>query len=51
MGIEEKIAKAKVTNWLTDGFSKKEIESIKQSAKKKVANKIILGEKDGNYKY
>ena len=44
MGIEEKIAKAKVTNWLTNGFSKKEIESIKKSAKKKAANKIIFGE-------
>lgn len=49
MGIEEKIAKAKVTNWLTDGFSKKEVEFIKKSAKKKAANKIILGE-EGNGK-
>lgn len=49
MEIEEKIAKAKITNWLIDGFSKKEIEFIKKSAKKKAANKIILGE-EGNGK-
>lgn len=41
MGIKEKIANAKVTNWLTNGFSKKEIESIRKSAKKRVANKKI----------
>ena len=42
MGIKEKIENAKVTNWLTNGFSKKEIEHIKKSAKKKAANKITI---------
>lgn len=36
MSLKEKIAKAKTTNWLTKGFSKKEIEQIKKSAIKKV---------------
>lgn len=36
MGIKEKIANAKTTNWLSKSFSKKEIECIKKSAKKKV---------------
>lgn len=34
--IKEKIANAKTTNWLSKGFSKKEIEHIKKSAKKEV---------------
>lgn len=33
MGLKEKIANDKTTNWLTKDFSKKEIEYIKKSAK------------------
>jgi hypothetical protein len=36
MSLKEKIANAKTTNWLSKGFSQKELERIKKSAKEKM---------------
>ena len=42
MSLQEKIKNVKSTNWLIEGISKEEVESIVESARKSVNTKIAL---------
>ena len=53
MGISEKIAKAKKTDWVTEGIPEAEVKEIVRSAKESVQNirkdKQLSGGKNGNH--
>jgi len=53
MGIAEKIAKAKKTDWLTEEISEAEVKEIVRSAKESVQNirkdNQTSGERNGNH--
>lgn len=53
MGIAEKIAKAKKTDWVTEGIPEAEVKEIVRSAKESVQNirkdKQTSGERNGNH--
>lgn len=53
MGIAEKIAKAKKTDWVTEGIPEAEVKEIVRSAKESVQNirkdKQTNGERNGNH--